>query len=229
MKNIDYDAYLKTIPDLATSQKDIIRKYLEEQCEKDEALKALYKPSHIDGCYNFILECVRKSVTGGRNAVVEDAVVFKMARDYFIEILPKLDEGLSTLDEIIPKAEAETPEVKPEEVEAVKETVEEVAEQIKEDAAEDPHIHGASIAWSEEVEAPAELQPTEDKYAELKKAMSFGKTIQYKLDGEWVDWEKPTFDDDITEYRIKPEEEQPEEKSEEVLYDDEGQGMLFSF
>jgi hypothetical protein len=107
MKDIDYDAYLKTIPDLATSQKDIIKKYLEEQCEKDEALKALYKPSHIDGCYNFILECVRKTATGGCNAVVEDAIVFKMARDYFIEILPKLDEGLSTLDEIIPKAEVE--------------------------------------------------------------------------------------------------------------------------
>ena len=92
MKDIDYDAYLKTIPDLATSQKDIIKKYLEEQCEKDEALKALYKPSHIDGCYNFILECVRKTATGGSNAVVEDAVVFKMARDYFLEILPTIAE-----------------------------------------------------------------------------------------------------------------------------------------
>ena len=92
MKDIDYDAYLKTIPDLATSQKDIIKKYLEEQCEKDEALKALYKPSHIDGCYNFILECVRKTATGGCNAVVEDAVVFKMARDYFLEILPTIAE-----------------------------------------------------------------------------------------------------------------------------------------
>ena len=215
MKNINYDEYLKTIDNFATNAKERIKKYLEEQCEQDEALKTLYKPNCIDGCYNFIQECVRKTATGGCNAVVEDAIVFKMARDYFIEILPKVAE--------------DAPEIKPTEVEQVQETVTEVAEQIKEDAAEDSHIHGASIAWSEEVEAPAELQPTEDKYAELKKAMSFGKTIQYKLDGEWVDWEKPTFDDDITEYRIKPEEEQPAEQSEEVQYDEEGQGMLFSF
>lgn len=167
MKDIDYDAYLKTIPDLATSQKDIIKKYLEEQCEKDEALKALYKPSHIDGCYNFILECVRKTATGGCNAVVEDAIVFKMARDYFIEILPKLDEGLSTLDEIIPKAE----------VEKVQETVKEVTGQIEEDAAEEP------------AEEKLEIQSVEETPAETE----------------------------------------PEQQSEEVQYDEEGQGMLFSF
>jgi len=169
MKDIDYDAYLKTIPDLATSQKDTIKKYLEEQCEKDEALKALYKPSHIDGCYNFILECVRKTATGGCNAVVEDAIVFKMARDYFIEILPKLDEGLSTLDEIIPKAE----------VEKVQETVKEVTGQIEEDAAEEPAEEKLKIQSVEET--PAETEP------------------------------------------------EPEQQSEEVQYDEEGQGMLFSF
>ena len=167
MKDIDYDAYLKTIPDLATSQKDKIKKYLEEQCEKDEALKALYKPSHIDGCYNFILECVRKTATGGCNAVVDDAIVFKMARDYFIEILPKLDEGLSTLDEIIPKAE----------VEKVQETVKEVTGQIEEDAAEEP------------AEEKLEIQSIEET----------------------------------------PAESEPEQQSDEVQYDEEGQGMLFSF
>ena len=163
MKDIDYDAYLKTILDLATSQKDIIKKYLEEQCEKDEALKALYKPSHIDGCYNFILECVRKTATGGCNAVVEDAVVFKMARDYFIEILPKITE--------------DAPEVKPAEVEKVQETVKEVTGQIEEDAAEEP------------AEEKLEIQSVEET----------------------------------------PEEPEPEQQSDEVWYDEEGQGMLFSF
>lgn len=163
MKDIDYDAYLKTIPDLATSQKDIIKKYLEEQCEKDEALKALYKPSHIDGCYNFILECVRKTATGGCNAVVEDAVVFKMARDYFIEILPKITE--------------DAPEVKPAEVEKVQETVKEVTGQIEEDAAEEP------------AEEKLEIQSVEET----------------------------------------PAEPEPEQQSDEVQYDEEGQGMLFSF
>lgn len=163
MKDIDYDAYLKTIPDLATSQKDIIKKYLEEQCEKDEVLKALYKPSHIDGCYNFILECVRKTATGGCNAVVEDAVVFKMARDYFIEILPKITE--------------DAPEVKPAEVEKVQETVKEVTGQIEEDAAEEP------------AEEKLEIQSVEET----------------------------------------PAEPEPKQQSDEVQYDEEGQGMLFSF
>ena len=163
MKDIDYDAYLKSIPNLATSQKDIIKKYLEEQCEKDEALKALYKPSHIDGCYNFILECVRKTATGGCNAVVEDAVVFKMARDYFIEILPKITEV--------------APEVKPAEVEKVQETVKEVTGQIEEDAAEEP------------AEEKLEIQSVEET----------------------------------------PADPEPEQQSNEVQYDEEGQGMLFSF
>ena len=161
MKNIDYDAYLKTIPDLATSQKDIIRKYLEEQCEKDEALKALYKPSHIDGCYNFILECVRKFATGGCNAVVEDVIVFKMARDYFIEILPKVEE--------------EAPEVKPAEVEKVQETVEEVAGQIEEDAEQEerPNVDELDIKYVENDSTIQEGAPDEVQYDENGNGMLF--------------------------------------------------------
>ena len=159
MKNIDYDAYLKTVDNLAINQKDIIKKYLEEQCEKDEALKAFYKPCHIDGCYNFIMECVRRTATGGCNAVVEDAVVFKMARDYFIEILPNLKK--------------EAPEVKPEEVKAVQETVEEVADQIEEDAAEEqPEEEKLEIQSVEQDEQPAE-QSEEVQYDEEGQGMLF--------------------------------------------------------
>lgn len=161
MKEIDYDAYLKNFQDLATNQKDIIKKYLEQQCEKDEALKALYRPTHIDGCYNFIMECVRKTTPAG-NAVVEDAIVFKMARDYFIEILPTVSE--------------DAPEIKTEEVKAVQETVEDVAQQIEEDA--------------------EEKQPEEEKLE-----------IQ----------------------SVEQEEEHPAEQPDEVQYDENGNGMLFSF
>lgn len=41
---------------------------------------------------------------------------------------------------------------------------------------------------------------------ELKEAYKQGKTIQYNLDGEWVDWDNPAFDDEASEYRIKTEE-----------------------
>lgn len=40
---------------------------------------------------------------------------------------------------------------------------------------------------------------------ELKQAYVNGKTIQYNLDGTWVDWENPNFDDDADQYRIKEE------------------------
>lgn len=161
MKDINYDEYLKTIDNLATNQKDIIKKYLEEQCEKDEALKALYRPTHIDGCYNFIMECVRKTAPGG-NAVVEDAVVFKMARDYYIEILPKYAD--------------DAPEVKPAEVEKVKETVEEVAGQIEEDVAEEPVEEDLEIQAVEETpeETPAEPEQTDEvQYDENGNGMLF--------------------------------------------------------
>lgn len=48
-----------------------------------------------------------------------------------------------------------------------------------------------------------------DPFAELKNAYIAGKTIQYKLDGNtWTDWNFPTFDGDVEDYRIKPEEEE---------------------
>ena len=160
MKEINYDEYLKTIDNLATNQKEIIKKYLEKQCEEDEALKALYRPTHIDGCYNFIMECVRRSATGGCNAVVEDAVVFKMARDYFIEILPKVAD--------------DAPELKPAEVEKVKETVKEVAGQIEEDAEQEPAEEELEIQAVEE--APEEqltVIPDEVQYDENGNGMLF--------------------------------------------------------
>lgn len=40
---------------------------------------------------------------------------------------------------------------------------------------------------------------------ELKQAYVNRKTIQYNLDGTWVDWENPNFDDDADQYRIKEE------------------------
>ena len=160
MKEINYDEYLKIIGNFATKQKEIIKKYLEKQCEEDEALKALYRPTHIDGCYNFITECVRRSATGECNAVVEDAVVFKMARDYFIEILPKVAD--------------DAPEVKSAEVEKVKETVKEVAGQIEEDAEQEPAEEELEIQAVEE--APEEqptVIPDEVQYDENGNGMLF--------------------------------------------------------
>ena len=39
---------------------------------------------------------------------------------------------------------------------------------------------------------------------QLKEAQKNGATIQFNLDGEWLDWENPTFDCPQEYYRIKP-------------------------
>lgn len=90
MKNIDYKSYLESLGDFETNQKIVIKKYLEEQCKTDEALKEAYKEEEIDNCYIFISNCVREK-SKSNSVCVEDAVVYKMARDYFIEILSKPD------------------------------------------------------------------------------------------------------------------------------------------
>lgn len=102
--NIDYDKYLAELGKVETDQKQIIKKYLEEQCEKDEALKALYRPEKLDGCYDFIYKAVSKMQRQGQIACLEHSVVFKMARDYFIEILPKVAEEPPKVSSALDKA-----------------------------------------------------------------------------------------------------------------------------
>ena len=85
---IDYKAYLSQFGKIETDSKNRIKEYLEEQTKEDAALRELYRPEKIDDCYNFIKDAV-KATGCGSSATVEDAIVFKMARDYFLDILPK--------------------------------------------------------------------------------------------------------------------------------------------
>ena len=134
--SIDYDAYVKGLGDVPTNQEAIIKKYLDELAEKDDAFKAAYNPdiNVLHDCYNFIKEAVSKLHHTGNFIAVEDAVVFKMARDYFIDILPAID------------------------VTPVQETVKEVSEQIEEDAKNDDvkHDEYGFEVFGEETEEPEE-------------------------------------------------------------------------
>lgn len=47
------------------------------------------------------------------------------------------------------------------------------------------------------------IQIEKMKFDVVKEAFRQGKVIQYNLDGEWVDWSEPTFDDETCNYRIK--------------------------
>ena len=71
-----------------TPQEEVVKKYLEEQIQKDEALRTLYLPSKIKDCFKYITEQAKKKVVNGC-AMVEDSLVFKWARDYYLEELPK--------------------------------------------------------------------------------------------------------------------------------------------
>ena len=65
-----------------------VKKYLDDLSEKDECFKSLYVPFKIKDCFKYITEQARKQ-TVNNCAMVEDCVVYKWARDYYIEILPK--------------------------------------------------------------------------------------------------------------------------------------------
>lgn len=104
----DYKKYMEQLGNVTADQKEIIKQYLEKQCEQDEALKAVYNPDQIDECYYFITNCARQIATGSK-AYLEDAVVFKMVRDFFLGDVPQKEEKKEEADktEAMPEDKAE--------------------------------------------------------------------------------------------------------------------------
>lgn len=88
--NIDYDKYLAEIGKIETSQTEVIKKYLDKQAEEDDFFRTLYRPELVENCYSFIKEVARRKAKNNC-ACIEDAVVFKIARDFYVEILPRMD------------------------------------------------------------------------------------------------------------------------------------------
>lgn len=171
LTNFDYGAYLKGIGDIDTNQKNRLKAYLEEQCKTDDALRACYDPEKIDDCYEFFKKCFEEAaIKSGENAAcIEDAVGYKIARDYFIEILPIFE---TTDDQSEQKAKSENKkaekknkteqkaEEKPVDVTPAVETVKEVAQQIEEDAASDNvkrDEYGFEV-FGEEADEPEEAE-----------------------------------------------------------------------
>ena len=104
----DYKKYMEQLGNVTADQKEIIKQYLEKQCEQDEALKAVYNPDKIDKCYDFISSCARQIATGNK-ACLEDTVVFKMARDFFLGDVPQKEKKKKEADktEAMPEDKAE--------------------------------------------------------------------------------------------------------------------------
>lgn len=64
--------------------KEIIQKYLEEQCKIDTCLAEKYKESLLDGCIEYINNMAREEL-GGKSGAIKDEVVYHWAREYYVD------------------------------------------------------------------------------------------------------------------------------------------------
>lgn len=64
--------------------KEIIQKYLEEQCKIDTCLTEKYKDTLIDGCIEYINKMAREEL-GGKNGAIKDKDVYHWAREYYVD------------------------------------------------------------------------------------------------------------------------------------------------
>jgi len=62
--------------------KEILEQYLTEQAEKDPAFAEKFDAKKMSACVSYVTERARKHLQG-KNGAVEDAVVYKWARDFF--------------------------------------------------------------------------------------------------------------------------------------------------
>lgn len=233
---IDYKEYLKQFGKIETDSKNRIKAYLEEQIKEDAALRELYQPEKIDDCYDFIKNAVKASGCGS-SATVEDAIVFKMARDYFLDFLPKESDevpeekeaGAETAEEA--ETEAETEQAEEEEMPADNENSGTPCEEAEpeNEKPEEVMLHQAcnegESGESENSEAETESATEEEKPTDNENSVVTDE-YGFEVFGE----EKPEASAETAasaETKAEPENEKPAEKA--PKYDDDGNGLLFDF
>jgi hypothetical protein len=64
--------------------KEIIQKYLEEQCKVDPCLAEKYKDTLINGCVEYINKMAREELKS-QNGYIADEVVYHWAREYYVD------------------------------------------------------------------------------------------------------------------------------------------------
>ena len=64
--------------------KEIIQKYLEEQCKVDPCLAEKYKDTLINGCMEYINKMAREELNS-KNGFIENEVVYHWAREYYVD------------------------------------------------------------------------------------------------------------------------------------------------
>ncbi len=118
-----------------------IKAYFEEQIKTDPALAEAYKEEKMDKCWKYITSQAKSQAKNGC-AMIEDAQVYKWARDFMLGDVPEAKEEIQT------GAPAEDNNSVTSEIETIEEgTAEEInAEEPEEVAEKEPVINGKKIA-----------------------------------------------------------------------------------
>lgn len=85
----------------------IILDYLKKQCNEDIGLKNRFDEKYIKGCISYINEQARKQIKGS-SGYIADEVVYKWARDYFVDEIFKNKPEVKTEPEKTSVEEKET-------------------------------------------------------------------------------------------------------------------------
>lgn len=229
---IDYKAYLSQFGKIETDAKNRIKEYLEEQTKEDAALRELYRPEKIDDCYNFIKDAV-KATGCGSSATVEDAIVFKMARDYYLDILPKTaDEPPEVETEVMHHQADETERESVSDANDEAETEPEAAETKEEEKAAEADNENEVVRdeYGFEVFGEEPESVTEEKGAETATEAETEAETEPEAVTEIIEEETTAEADNENEETPCEEAESENEKPKPsaTRYDEEGQG-LFDF
>ena len=229
---IDYKAYLSQFGKIETDAKNRIKSYLEEQMKEDAALRELYRPEKIDDCYNFIKNAV-KATGCGSSATVDDAIVFKMARDFYLDILPKTaDEPPEVKTEVMHHQADETEGESVSDANDEAETEPEAAETKEEEKAAEADNENEVVRdeYGFEVFGEEPESVTEEKGAETATEAETEAETEPEAVTEIIEEETTAEVDNENEGTPCEEAESENEKPKPsaTKYDEEGQG-LFDF
>lgn len=96
--------------------KDIILNYLKKQSKVDIGLKNNFDEKYINDCVNYICSQARKEIKGS-SGYIADEVVYKWARDYFVdEIYKNKTEKKNESEKVQPEEKKNEPEKQEEKI-----------------------------------------------------------------------------------------------------------------
>lgn len=227
-EKINYKEYLAQLGKVETNQIERIKKYLEEQIQQDDALKALYRPEKINDCYDFIMGAVKEMPRKGTCAFVDDGIIFKMARDYFIEILPKVADEPPEV-KLSDEAPAESEEAMLNQEEGGNESVEEGAAETEQTVTESSPAENENAVKTDEYgfEVFGE-EPEKEEGAETAAEAETEAETEPQTESEIIEENSVEADNENSGTPCEDAEPENEKPLTATRYDEEGQG-LFDF